>query len=77
MQVSPDGDYTQTGVGWNKRGYANPHHLQYVEAPERSGLYYFHARTAGGLAFSFPWIVAPAELPPMTPPRSSTLWNSR
>ncbi len=61
MQVSPDGDYTRTGVGWNKRGYTNPHHLQYVEAPERSGLYYFHATTAGGLAFSFPWIVAPAR----------------
>ncbi len=61
MQVSPDGDYSRTGVGWNKRGYTNPHHLQYVEAPDRSGLYYFHARTAGGLAFSFPWIVAPAR----------------
>lgn len=61
MQITPDGDYTQTGVGWNKIGYASPHHLQQVEAPARSGLYYFHARTPSGLAFSFPWIVAPAQ----------------
>ena len=24
MQITPDGDYTQTGVAWNKFGYANP-----------------------------------------------------
>jgi hypothetical protein len=61
MQITPDGDYTQTGVEWNKHGYANPVHLQYCQAPERSGLYYFHAKTASGIAFSFPWIVAPAK----------------
>jgi hypothetical protein len=60
VQISPDGDYTQTGVQWNKQGYANPVHLQHCQAPERSGLYYFHARTTAGMAFSFPWIVAPA-----------------
>lgn len=60
MQITPDGDYTQTGVQWNKFGYSSPHHKQYVEAPERSGLYYFHAKTESGLFFSFPWIVAPA-----------------
>jgi len=59
MQISPDGDYTQTGVRWNTQGYTNPHHKQYVEAPERSGLYYFHASTAKGVEFGFPWIVAP------------------
>jgi N,N-dimethylformamidase len=32
MQVTPDGDYTQTGVQWNKVGYLSPHHLQKVEA---------------------------------------------
>src|SRR5262245_46496940 len=48
VQLSPDGDWTQTGIEWNKRGYANPVHLQYVTAPSRSGLYYFHARTACG-----------------------------
>ena len=57
----PDGDYTQTGVAWNKYGYANPHLHQYVEALDRSGLYYFHARTAKGDEFAFPWIVAPPK----------------
>ena len=42
-------------------GYTNPHHLQFVEAPARSGLYYFHAKAESGAFFSFPWIVAPAE----------------
>jgi hypothetical protein len=61
MQITPDGDYTQTGVGWNTQGYTNPHHKQFVEAPARSGLYYFHAETSRGAAFTFPWIVAPAQ----------------
>lgn len=61
MQITPDGDYTQTGVGWNKQGYNIKAHRQYVEAPERSGLYYFHASTASGAYFSFPWVVAPAS----------------
>ncbi|MBI3839294.1 MAG: carboxypeptidase regulatory-like domain-containing protein [Planctomycetia bacterium] len=61
MQITPDGDYTQTGVQWNKAGYGSWQHAQHVTAPVRSGLYYFHARTAGGRFFSFPWIVAPAK----------------
>jgi hypothetical protein len=61
IQITPDGDYTQTGVEWNKFGYANPALKQFVAAPERSGLYYFHARTKSGLFFSFPWVVAPAR----------------
>ena len=61
MQITPDCDYTQIGVGWNKIGYTSPHHLQLVEAPERSGLYYFHAKTKAGDFFSFPWVVAPAR----------------
>jgi hypothetical protein len=62
MQITPDGDYTQTGVEWNRRGYRNnPHHPQFVTAPERSGLYYFHAKGESGAFFSFPWIVAPAK----------------
>lgn len=60
MQITPDGDYTQTGVRWNTQGYTNPHHRQYIEAPEHSGLYYLHASTESGAFFSFPWIVAPA-----------------
>ncbi|MFM9116297.1 MAG: N,N-dimethylformamidase beta subunit family domain-containing protein [Planctomycetota bacterium] len=61
MQLTPDGDYTQTGVSWNKIGYGSPSHQQWVTAPDRSGLYYFHASTPSGLQFSFPWIVAPAR----------------
>ncbi len=60
VQLSPDGDYTQTGVQWNKFGYTSPRHKQYVEAPGQSGLYYLHAKTESGGFFSFPWVVAPA-----------------
>ena len=60
MQVTPDGDYTQTGVEWNKVGYKNSVHSQHVPAPDRSGLYYFRASTPSGRQFAFPWIVAPA-----------------
>ncbi len=61
VQITPDGDYTQAGVQWNKVGYTSPHHKQYLEAPERSGLYYLHAKTQAGQFFSFPWVVAPRE----------------
>jgi hypothetical protein len=61
MQITPDGDYSQTGVEWNKYGYANPVLHQYVTAPQRTGLHYFHARTKSGTEFSFPWIVAPSH----------------
>jgi N,N-dimethylformamidase len=62
MQVTPDGDFTQTGVEWNRTGYDRKTHSQYVEAPARSGLYYFHARTLSGAHhFAFPWVVAPAR----------------
>ena len=61
MQITPDGDYTQTGVEWNKFGYASPAHRQTVTAPERSGLYYFHASSKSGQSFAFPWVVAPAR----------------
>ncbi len=77
VQITPDGDYTQTGVQWNKRGYASPHHLQFVEAPARSGLYYFHARTMSGREFGFPWIVAPARPTESVAVLASNLtWNA-
>ena len=77
MQITPDGDYTQTGVGWNKVGYGSPSHQQLVEAPRRSGLYYFHARTPSGLAFAFPWIVAPAQpAAPLAVLASNITWNA-
>ena len=61
IQLLPDGDFTQTGVSWNKIGYGNPIYRQYVTAPAKSGLYYFHARTRSGKTFAFPWIVAAAQ----------------
>jgi hypothetical protein len=60
-QILPDGDFTQTGVNWNKRGYPAPHPQQFLEAPAQSGLYYLWARTPSGRTFSFPWVVAPAR----------------
>ena len=38
-QITPDGDYTRTGVNWNKVGYGSLHHTQFAAAPDRSGLY--------------------------------------
>ncbi len=77
MQITPDGDYTRTGVAWNKYGYANPHHKQFVEAPSRSGLYYFHAHTARGATFAFPWIVAPQKpLARLAVLASNITWNA-
>jgi hypothetical protein len=61
VQITPDGDYTQTGVHWNRQGYGLRWHQQRVEAPSRSGLYFFEAKTASGDFFSFPWIVEPAS----------------
>ncbi|CAN5879135.1 hypothetical protein BH24CHL4_BH24CHL4_10090 [soil metagenome] len=61
MQITPDGDYTQTGIAWNQIGYSNPHLTQFVTGPERSGLYYLHAKTVSGNFFSFPWVVAPGK----------------
>ncbi|MGL4551507.1 MAG: N,N-dimethylformamidase beta subunit family domain-containing protein, partial [Gemmataceae bacterium] len=61
LQVTPDGDYTRAGVEWNKVGYVSPTHKQFVTAPDRSGLYYFHAATPSGRRFAFPWVVAPAK----------------
>jgi hypothetical protein len=61
MQITPDGDYSRTGVAWNRYGYNIAVLHQHVEAPVRSGLYYFRASTSSGHNFAFPWIVAPAE----------------
>lgn len=61
VQITPDGDYSQTGVDWNHHGYLSAHPQQSIFAPERSGLYYLWARTLSGKEFSFPWVVAPAS----------------
>ncbi len=77
MQVTPDGDYTQTGVEWNKVGYVSETHRQYVTAPEQSGLYYFRASTRSGRQFSFPWIVAPKSPTCQTAVLASNItWNA-
>ena len=77
MQITPDGDYTQTGVAWNKQGYGNPHLTQFVTGPERSGLYYLHAKTESGRFFSFPWVVAPAQpSAPVAVLASTNTWNA-
>jgi N,N-dimethylformamidase len=60
IQLTPDGDFTQSGIRWNQLGYGSAWHQQRVTAPTRSGLYYFEAATSSGQHFSFPWIVAPA-----------------
>lgn len=59
IQITPDGDYTQTGIQWNQIGYTNRAHSQLIVAPERSGLYYLHLEAKSGAFFSFPWVVAP------------------
>jgi N,N-dimethylformamidase len=76
VQITPDGDYTQTGVGWNRVGYGNPHHTQFLTGPERSGLYYLHAKgERTGSFFSFPWIVAPgAPCAPIAVLASTNTW---
>jgi N,N-dimethylformamidase len=77
LQITPDGDYTQTGVRWNEIGYFSRHHKQYVIAPQRSGLYYFHARNESGEFFSFPWVVAPAKpSAPFAVLAACTTWNA-
>ena len=77
MQITPDGDYTQTGVQWNKQGYGSPHHTQRVTGPDRSGLYYLHARGETSGFFSFPWVVAPATpKAPIAVLASSNTWNA-
>jgi hypothetical protein len=78
MQITPDGDYTQTGVKWNSVGYGSLHHTQLVAGPERSGLYYFHAKSENGRRFfSFPWVVAPARpTAPIAVLASTNTWNA-
>jgi N,N-dimethylformamidase len=77
MQLTPDGDYSQTGVGWNQIGYGDPHLTQFVAGPERSGLYYVHAETESGNFFSFPWVVAPAKpSAPIAILSSTNNWNA-
>lgn len=61
MQITPDSDYSQSGVNWNQVGYQGRSVINTIEAPSRSGLYYLHARTQSGDFFAAPWIVAPEK----------------
>jgi N,N-dimethylformamidase len=57
-QTVPDGFFAETGVDWNS---GSGIHRQQLTAPDRTGLYYFHARGESGAFFSFPLVVAPAQ----------------
>lgn len=59
MQTVPDGFFTETGVKWDA-GFGTVH-KQSIQAPDRSGLYYFHAKTESGAFTSFPLVVAPIK----------------
>jgi N,N-dimethylformamidase len=80
QQITPDGDYTQTGVRFNKVGYGNPHHTQLVTAPARGGLYYVEMDGESGAFFAAPWVVAPAAgaTPggPIAVVMSTNTWNA-
>ncbi len=77
VQITPDGDYTQTGVHWNEVGYLGRARKPQVTAPERSGLYYIHATSASGSVVTFPWIVAPREpQAPLAVLASNITWNA-
>ncbi len=77
VQITPDGDYTQTGVQWNRVGYDSKHHSLRIEAPERSGLYYVHLEGKSGDFFSFPWVVAPkTPTAPIAALMASVNWNA-
>lgn len=78
MQITPDGDYTPTGVEWNRVGYGgNPHHSLMLEAPAAGGLHYVHAETESGAFFGAPWIVAPdSPSAPIAVLHSTNTWNA-
>lgn len=58
LQTLPDVHFVETGVAWDN-GFGL--HRQVAIAPERSGLYYFHAKGESGAFFSFPLVVAPPQ----------------
>ena len=58
-QILPDGDFTQSGVDWNRTGYAQKYQKHSITAPERTGLYFRHVKTLDGEFCAFPWIVSP------------------
>lgn len=78
-QVLPDGDVSGIGVRWNRHGYAFPptDPRLFVEAPQRSGLYYFRMKGLSGSFYAFPWVLAPARPGAGIAVLASTLnWNA-
>jgi hypothetical protein len=76
-QILPDGDFTQTGVDWNRTGYAQKYQKHAITAPERSGLYFLHATTLDGEFCAFPWIVSPPTPRAKIAVLASTItWNA-
>jgi hypothetical protein len=74
MQVLPDGHFVETGARW---GHGHGVHRQLITAPERTGLYYFHARGESGAFFSFPLVVAPRRPgAPLAVLASTNTWNA-
>lgn len=76
-QILPDTDFTQTGVAWNRTGYTLQYQKHALTAPERSGLYFLHAKMRDGGFCSFPWIVSPQQPRAKVAVLSSTItWNA-
>jgi hypothetical protein len=74
MQTLPDGHFVERGVDWNN-GFGV--HRQVFPAPERTGLYYLHAKGESGAFFSFPLVVAPARpQAPVAVLASTNTWNA-
>ena len=74
IQTLPDGHFVETGVNWDS-GFGI--HRQVINAPERSGLYYFHAKGESGAFYSFPLVVAPQSPQAQVAVLASTnTWNA-
>jgi hypothetical protein len=75
MQTLPDGHFVETGVNWDNG--AQGVHQQVLSAPQRSSLYYFHAKGESGAFFSFPLVVAPLKpQAPIAVLASTNTWNA-
>ncbi|MDW3214449.1 MAG: DUF6605 domain-containing protein [Ilumatobacteraceae bacterium] len=60
-QLIPDGDISASGAQWNRYGCAQPPSgALFWEAPQESGLYFFHMSARSGAHFAFPVVVAPS-----------------
>ena len=77
QQILPDGDFAASGVNWNRTGYTLEFQKHALVAPDRSGLYFLHAKTASGQFTGFPWIVSPAVPSASIAVLASTMtWNA-